>query len=793
MFNFLHPNRLARKLIKALIAFSAMITLAITAAQLWLEYGRDVSAIDERFAQVERSYLGSVTETVWQADDPGLDLLLKGIIEFPDFRYAGVMDETGETVLVEGEPGGESLLTRSYPLVYTFRNEPQHIGTLQVSASLEGVYGRLWDRVGFILLFNALKTAMVAVFLYALVYWLLTRHLDAMAAFARRLDFAEPQGDLVLDRGRWAGRRDELDVLSHALNAMKDKLYESYEDVRQLSDELEVRVRGRTRALNAEAAQRKRTAEKLAEKEARLRDIVESGSDWTWEMGPDLRFTHHSVEERTDEDFAEDDVVGRKRTDFALDLDDRDKWDAHLDDLENHRPFRDFVYRRKTPGGGDAYVRVSGKPVFDDAGRFSGYRGVSTNITAQVQAEHRAQRAQDQLRVLSLAIEQNPSAVFITGRDGIIQFVNDKFVELTGFSSAEAVGRNPRLLKSDATPPAVHEAIWDSITRGLAWRGELQDRRKDGSYFWAYATIAPVFGEDGEITHFVATHEDITARKEDEQRLREATERAEIASRTKSEIMANMSHELRTPLNAIIGFSDSILSGVFGDLNNQRYEDYITDIKDSGTHLLELINDILDVSAVEAGKLELRPEPLDVAPLVRGSLKLVNHRAEGGGVKLDSHVEQDLPGLLADSRRVKQVLLNLLSNAVKFTPAGGRVTLSALRAPDGGVRFEVEDTGIGMDEQGIEIALTQFGQVDSKLARKYEGTGLGLPLTKSLVELHKGTLDIRSRLGHGTTVIVQFPPERSIFRGEAEESRSEDAVSLSHAPADGEAKPKTVH
>ncbi|MBD3661543.1 MAG: hybrid sensor histidine kinase/response regulator, partial [Arenibacter algicola] len=316
-----------------------------------------------------------------------------------------------------------------------------------------------------------------------------------------------------------------------------------------------------------------------------------------------------------------------------------------------------------------------------------------------------------------------------------------------------------------------------------------------------YATIAPVKNDACVITHYVATHEDITVRKEDEERLRDATERAEVASRTKSEIMANMSHELRTPLNAIIGFSDTMLNGVFGDLNNARYEEYLTDIKDSGTHLLDLINDILDVSAIEAGKLDIRPEPLDVEPLVDGSVRLVRHRADDAQVILESHTEQEVPGLLAAGRRVKQVLLNLLSNAVKFTPEGGRVTLRALRAPDGGVRFEVEDTGIGMDDAGIETALTQFGQVDSKLARKYEGTGLGLPLTKSLVELHKGTLNIRSCLGHGTTVVVHFPPERSIAPGRGPGRPQGDdggdgadlrGLSVTEAAADDD-KPKTVH
>ena len=789
MLSTLPSNKIAQKLIKALVVFSAFITVGITGAQLWMEYGRDVRAIDARFVQVERSYLGSVADTVWQADDIALDLQLQGIIEFPDFRFAGVRDENGDAVMSVGQADGDNLLQKSYPLHYTFRGEQRLVGTLDVAASLDGVYERLWERVGFILFFNALKTTLVAMFLFALVYWLMTRHLETMAKYVRGLDFDQPAPDLAIARGRLYGGPDELDVLSRALNDMKDNLYASYENVSQLSDELEVRVRGRTRALSEEVAKHKKTAEKLAQNEARLKDVVESGSDWTWEMGPDLRFTYHSVEHSTGDDFASADVVGRARTDFALDLDETDKWANHMEDLENRRSFRDFVYRRKTPDGTESYVRISGKPVFDDDGEFLGYRGVSTNVTAEVLAEKRAREAREQLRVLSSAIEQNPSAVFITDHLGAIQFVNDKFEELTGYRLDEIKGKNPRVLKSEQTPRAVHKDIWDTITQGKSWRGELQDRRKDGATFWAYATIAPVKNNNGDITHYVATHEDITVRKENERRLREATERAEVANRTKSEIMANMSHELRTPLNAIIGFSDTILSGVFGDLNNERYEDYITDIKESGTHLLALINDILDVSAIEAGKLELRLEPEDVEPLVTSSIKLVSHRAEGAKVRLDTQLDDDIPSLMVDGRRMKQVLLNVLSNAVKFTPEGGRVTLRALIAPEGGVRFEVEDTGIGMDDAGIETALTQFGQVDSKLARKYEGTGLGLPLTKSLVELHGGTLEVRSRLGHGTTVCVQLPPECSIPEGG--EGTRPSAVAKD-ALESGEAS-KTVH
>jgi signal transduction histidine kinase len=242
-----------------------------------------------------------------------------------------------------------------------------------------------------------------------------------------------------------------------------------------------------------------------------------------------------------------------------------------------------------------------------------------------------------------------------------------------------------------------------------------------------------------------------------------AKEEAESASRSKSEFLANMSHELRTPLNAIIGFSDVMAGEKFGPLGNERYVQYVHDVGDSGRHLLSLINDVLDISKVECGKLDLHEEAVDLAEIIDGSIRLMRQRAEAAQVSLTADVEASLPQLWADDRRIKQVVLNLLSNAVKFTPAGGSVSVRAFAGKDG-LRFAVSDSGIGMDAAGIELALRPFGQVDSSLARKYSGTGLGLPLSKAIAELHGGTLEISSRPGEGTVVTVALPLHRIIAK-----------------------------
>lgn len=242
-------------------------------------------------------------------------------------------------------------------------------------------------------------------------------------------------------------------------------------------------------------------------------------------------------------------------------------------------------------------------------------------------------------------------------------------------------------------------------------------------------------------------------------------EKAEVANRTKSDLMANMSHELRTPLNAIIGFSGSMKSETFGSLND-KYKEYAHDINISGEHLLDLINDILDASAIEAGKLKLVEENMDVGKVFEATLRMVNDRADEGNIRLTSNTNDGLPKIHADKRRLIQILLNLLTNAIKFTPPGGEVSITA--SLDGGDAyiFTVTDTGIGMDEEDLAKAMSKFGQVDSSLSRKHEGTGLGLPLAKGLVDLHDGTFEIESEKGKGTTVTVRFPPERTVVSRE---------------------------
>lgn len=240
---------------------------------------------------------------------------------------------------------------------------------------------------------------------------------------------------------------------------------------------------------------------------------------------------------------------------------------------------------------------------------------------------------------------------------------------------------------------------------------------------------------------------------------------AEAANLAKSRFLANVSHELRTPLNAILGFSEILKSELYGPLGAQQYVGYATDIFDSGNHLLNLINDLLDLSKIEAGKFELQEEGCDVAEIAETAMRYVMESAARAqvSIELDQYTKR-MPLVKADERKLRQILLNLLSNAVKFTPAGGTVTISIGLNGQGGASVAVRDTGIGIPANQIAHVLKPFTQVENIMTRKHAGTGLGLPLSKSLMELHGGSLTLESEVGSGTTVTIAFPRERLIVQ-----------------------------
>ncbi|MEE8189896.1 MAG: ATP-binding protein [Kiloniellales bacterium] len=354
-----------------------------------------------------------------------------------------------------------------------------------------------------------------------------------------------------------------------------------------------------------------------------------------------------------------------------------------------------------------------------------------------------------------------PAKIHIKDKDGRYLLVNRLAEKLYGVSDEEAKGKTTHEIfpKEMADSFQAHDQV--VLETGQVTEQEEEWTLEDGVHTFLSVKF-PIRDGDGNIAGVGAIGTDITERKRAEAVLLEARDLAETANRAKSEFLAAMSHELRTPLNAIIGFSEIMKSETFGPVGSVKYRGYAEDINASGHHLLDLINDILDLSKVESGADELHEENIEAQTVLHSVRKLVQQRAENGGVELELDIPDDLPMLRADRRKLTQILVNLVTNAIKFTNAGGHVTVRSWCEAQSGFMFQVVDTGIGITAEDIPKALLQFGQVDSDLNRRFEGTGLGLPLAKTFVELHGGSLDLQSQVGVGTTVTLRFPSQRII-------------------------------
>ncbi len=361
-----------------------------------------------------------------------------------------------------------------------------------------------------------------------------------------------------------------------------------------------------------------------------------------------------------------------------------------------------------------------------------------------------------QLKVLSSAIDHSPVSVVITDPKGVITYVNPRFTEVTGYSAEEAIGQNPRILKSGNMPDSVYRELWDTISRGKEWRGEFENKKKNGELFWELASITGIKNEKGEIAYYVAIKEDITKRKKTEMELIKAKEKAEESDRLKTAFLANMSHEIRTPLNAIIGFSDILRSGT---LDPKQREEYFSVIESSSQTLLKLIDDIIDVAKIEAGNIRVIPQKFDLNELMNELYTTFRKKTElnKGQVALLLSRPFDREFMItADVLRLKQVLSNLLENAVKFTQKGN-IEFGYLIREDQFLEFYVKDTGIGIPEDKQGVIFNRFRQVDDSYTREFGGTGLGLWISKSLVGLMGGEIRVVSKEGRGAAFYFTLP------------------------------------
>lgn len=386
----------------------------------------------------------------------------------------------------------------------------------------------------------------------------------------------------------------------------------------------------------------------------------------------------------------------------------------------------------------------------------------ANRLLEQISLSHR-----DSLYTVKTMADRAAVAILTYDETGKVHYANQacfRLCDLRSLEDMQAAGL-PKFEFANETAP---QSLPESTITGPYSRDAILIGR-DGKRSAVVVNAAKVPEDSKSEVRYYASITDITELRIAEQRLKQQNVELETANRAKSQFLANMSHELRTPLNAIIGFSEMFVNSTFGPLGSEHYQEYAKDIHNSGNHLLGIINDILDLSKIEAGQMELREAQLDVAQIVNSAVRIVHERAANAELKLVTQLPDQLPKLNADERGVKQMLINLLSNAIKFTDAGGTITIGA-DCRNGALLLGVADTGIGMSKDDAIVAMKPFGQVDSSNTRKYEGTGLGLPLVKSLIELHGGRIRIDSGQKRGTTVTLTFPQERTVNAGPGEEA-----------------------
>jgi PAS domain S-box-containing protein len=364
-------------------------------------------------------------------------------------------------------------------------------------------------------------------------------------------------------------------------------------------------------------------------------------------------------------------------------------------------------------------------------------------------------------------IDAVPSLINVTDRRSRFMFMNRYHEEILGIRPSDAVGRTVTQVMGEAygrRHAMLDRQVYELGKTLPAFEEVLIDRYGMERTF--LTTKSPLGARNGDVMSVVTASIDITTRKAAERELESARDTAEAANRTKTEFLAHISHELRTPLNAVVGFSEMMTEEMFGSLGCEKYREYAAAIHDSGLHLLDIINEMLDLSVAEIGKLELQEELVDPVDILAACCRMMADQASDAQVTLNYETDPRLPLLLADGRKLRQIVINLLSNAIKFTPAGGHVSALAGISAEGDFELTVVDTGIGIPRNHLERVLTPFGQVESALSRKYSGAGLGLPLSKRLAELHGGRLELASIEGEGTSVRVILPGSRLVTRTE---------------------------
>ncbi|WP_417820246.1 ATP-binding protein [Terasakiella sp.] len=625
-----------------IIAFSSLITFFITAIQLFVDYTEQRNDLDVTLNSVTVN-VPTISGSVWSFDEEQILLSLEGLVNLRNIEHVVVKTENGKSAWEAGAKKSEHVIERAYPLIYDKRGEQVNIGSLNVVASLDQIYERVFSKALGILLSNGVKTFFVALFMFAIFYRLVARRLGALAEKVESItqELAQSDIDGLYEHDP---KDDEIQSLRKSFDHMGDKLratfntlaetnkslQHAYEEVQTINSQLELRVHERTQHLSQEIVEREYVQQSLKNSEQRLRDIAESASDWFWETGENHCFTYVSSRCYEVTGLSQEDILGKQRHALAAYLSpdyEPDIWQAYDEILRNELPLEDFRYRLKTRNGQIRVIELSGRPYYDTNNQFMGYRGAARDVTDQV--------------------------------------------------------------------------------------------------------------------HY-------------QEQLQKAKEKADVASKAKSEFISSMSHELRTPLNGILGFAQLLVMNPKKALDKQQAL-YVDQILGASNHLLTLINEILDLSKVEAGKINLDMEVISPIDTINDNIDLLEAAARDYEVSISTNYDNVPPDvqIIADVTRFSQVLMNLCFNAIKYNRPQGRVEISLSVEKKRWLRIKVTDTGNGLTSDQIDQLFTPFNRLGAETTDT-EGTGVGLSISQKLVHLMQGQIGVESTPGVGSTFWFEF-------------------------------------
>lgn len=489
--------------------------------------------------------------------------------------------------------------------------------------------------------------------------------------------------------------------------------------------------------------ERKDAENKLIESEEKYRMLVENTHALLFSTDTRGRFTYLNEAAANTLGSTVDKILGRFYLQFVHPDDRENVHASFIQQLIHASPDHFIEFRYISRNGSNGWLRFLVNPIISN-GEVSGLNGVALNITETKLAE-------EELKKLKRAIEQSSISVIITDSKGSIEYVNPYFTELTGYTFQEVKGKNPRFLKSDFHLNSFYKQMWEDITSGKDWQGEMFNRKKNGEYYWEYTVISPLVNKQGAISHFVAIKEDVTEKKKLIEDLIDAKENAEEMNKIKSLFFTNMSHELRTPMIGILGNAEILEM----EVDKEEHLKMIRTIHRSALRLHETLNSILDISKIEVEGVQKRIKTIDINNIVEECINLFDAAASEKGLEISFIKNNDVIKINSDDNLLTKILNNLLNNAIKYTDHG-KITIKT-QLSNNSAKIEIEDTGIGIDTEHLNIIFEPFRQTSEGYSRRYEGTGLGLTITKKFVEVLGGSISVISEKGKGSLFIVEIP------------------------------------